>query len=316
MTTLLVFGWYGKGNIGDELMKRALTRLFNARNVDLRFVDHIDLGDLLTSQGIIFGGGSILHDAPDVTPRALDVILKTVPVFYLGVGLESPPHQIHADLLRVARLVIKRSDVGHGEFAYDLVYSLPFIDDPQPRQGIVIVPNIELLPTNQSSNWAQLAWLRYVDEMSQVLDYFDKAGESISFLPMCKNDRQDDAWAISSMVSHMTRRSTKFKTHHIGPRAQEIINLFQRSKCIVTQRYHGIVLAEMAGTSYVSIDHHDKLSQALPRRGQHLSYHGVTKSTIIAAIEKAMLTHFSPFVPDMSMYHLVVGRVIEALNER
>ena len=315
---LLVYGWYGRGNIGDELMKQALICLFEPVGVELRFIDHVTISDLQASQGIIFGGGSILNDAPDITPDALDSLLTaTVPVFYMGVGIDYDPHQTHAELLKVARVIARRTQPDtFGQFVPDLVYSLAHSAGLARADGILIVPNVEVLPTSAMSNWSQLAWLRYVDELSQVLDQLDECHQRIRFLTMCKNACQDDNWATSSIVSHMVRRKTTFEILRPVADINSLVTIFRQARCVVTQRYHGIVLAEMAGVPYVSVDHHDKLGQAVPRNGEHLSYHGVTKTQLVKSIEKAYASSIPPYVPDPSLYHRVVDEIVCVINER
>lgn len=315
---LLVYGWYGRENIGDELMKLALQRLFEPTGIELKFVDHITFADLQTTQGVIFGGGSILNDAPDVTPDALDLLLTTaVPVFYVGVGIDYTPHPTHASLLRIARVIARRTQPdAPGRIIPDLVYSLTHSIGDVSADGILIVPNVEVLPTSAMPNWSQLSWLRYVDELSQVLDHLDEKRYQIKFLTMCKNPRQDDNWVTSAIVSHMVRRRTTFEILQPKADIDSLITIFKQARCIVTQRYHGIVLAEMAGVPYVSIDHHDKLGQAIPRNGEHISYHGVTKSQLVNSIEKAYASSIPPYVPDQSLYHRVVDEIVYVINER
>src|SRR5271166_5036299 len=80
----LVYGFYKTFphvNIGDHLFTHAFTHLFP--DIDFQFTDHITVGMLRDTSIVIFGGGSFLDQAPDISPAALE-ILKTKTILYIS----------------------------------------------------------------------------------------------------------------------------------------------------------------------------------------------------------------------------------------
>ena len=313
MATALVYGWYGRGNAGDELMKHAIAGMLRPRGFELSFVDKIGVPQLLNYDkvegyvdAVIFGGGSILDGDPNVTPEAMEVLLAgKVPVFYVGVGIETQVHPKHQALMSVARLVAARErDIP------DLAFSLPRPDHTpsHPPHGLLVIPNVETVPTWADPHWKHVAWERYKDEFAQALDHLIDGGLEVSFLLMCSNLHMEDAWPASELMARMKRRGTKKHVFKAG--GTEVLVLLQRHAAIVTQRYHGIILAEMAGVPYVSIDHHDKLKHATPSRGLHLPYHGVRKDELIGTIEKSLDTTLSPHLVPRQVYDDLADKIV------
>jgi polysaccharide pyruvyl transferase WcaK-like protein len=294
MTTALVYGWYGRQNAGDELMAQALRSMFEPRGVKLRFVDAFSERDVAAADAVIMGGGCILQDKPIFEPDALELLATNKrPTFYLGVGFETSIHAVHKQLMRVARVIITRSPSAPAEIPNvhgipDLAYALPQVDPTAEGQGLLVIPNVETIPLNSDPHWAHLAWERYRDEFSQFIDdLVNETGALPTFLLMCKNDHQDDRWAAHELISRMKNRTTRINIvqGHSDPIGMQA--LISGFKVVMTQRYHGIVLAQMAGVPHVSVDHHDKLKLAWPRKGVSLAYHSTTKAQLHEAYKLA-----------------------------
>lgn len=323
--TVLVFGWYDRGNCGDELMKAAMKAAFEPQGLTLRFVDRID--DLNGVSGVIFGGGSILLDAPDVTPQAYAILLSgSVPVFYVGVGLETDVHPRHQALLSVARKIVTRSQerpdgwTHETVVSYDIVYSLASQMQKVPaiakRNSVLVVPNIELIPTYDRPHWMHIGWERFKDEMAQVLDELIVREDVMpEFMLMCLNPHQDDAWAMNEIVARMTKRSTQFRVHRVSA-ADDIVSLMCQFRAVITQRFHGIVLAEIAGVPYVSLCHHDKLRYAHPHRGESLEFHGATKKQVLSAVQRSLAAELQPYVPNMDTFNEAVLCIASIVKSR
>ncbi len=312
MATDLIYGWYGRGNAGDELMKLALENMLRPRGLALRFVDKI-YGSLLHDvEAVIFGGGSILYGAPNVTPDALQVLASgSVPVFYVGVGIETEIHPVHQKLMSVARIIAARErDIP------DLVFSLPVPenDSSVEKKGIIVIPNIEVVPVWEDAHWKHVAWEHFKDEFAQAIDVLLDKGVKVSYLLMCNNDQMKDAWATSELIARMKRRN-KPRDIYAGV-GTEIVPLMQSHHAVVTQRYHGIILAEAAGVPYVSIDHHDKLKNAQPSRGMHLSYYGMTKASLISSIESAINSTLKPHLVSRQVYDDLARKIVEIVGQK
>jgi len=106
-------------------------------------------------------------------------------------------------------------------------------------------------------------------------------------LLMCKNERQDDRWAAHELIARMKNRSTHFDIVQAHADALGMTSFISRFAVVLTQRYHGIVLSQMAGTPHISVDHHDKLKTAWPQRGVNVSFYGASKASLLAAYSAA-----------------------------
>lgn len=322
---LLVYGWYGRHNVGDQLMALALRRMFEPLGCTLRFVPRLTVSDVEASGGVVFGGGSILFDAPDADEGAIAALLRRDrPAFYLGVGAETGIHEVHRSLLSVARVVTVRSleslqGIKGARLVPDLVYSLPV--GPvrfEGNGGLLVVPNVEVVPTHSSPHWAHVGWERFKDELAQALDVLiERHSMWPSFLLMCRNDRMDDAWPAQEIVARMENRSPGFDM--IRPELDDVAGVLEATSqytCVLTQRYHGIVLAQMAGVPHVSVGHHDKLKQAWPDFGSKVTYHGVTKRQLVNAVSYASILQREQAVRDTGSFERIAAEVVEAMKER
>jgi len=308
--TFLVYGWFNKQNVGDELMKQALRVIFEPKSVDLRFVDHISTQQLVGVDAVVFGGGSILYDDPVIDAGVLAALLaREVPTFYVGVGGETAVGRVHQQLLDVAELTFFRElDVP------DLVYALePDLSTlAHPPKGVLFVPNVEVVPTHAEPHWAHVAWEHFKNEVAQCLDQFIDRGVPVSFLLMCNGEQKQDAWPAAELMGRMLRRAPRLWTY--AATDLSITRLMRHFECVVTQRYHGIILSELAGVPYVSIAHHDKLKLAQPHRGQHLAYHAMNKDMLTDALELARTTPIAPHRVPRKVYDDMVDQIISVVT--
>jgi len=82
---IVVYGFYHKNNIGDELFKEAFQQLFHSNN--FTFIDHITISNIKDFDVVFIGGGSFL-DSPLVIEEDALNLLKSKQIFYLGVVVE------------------------------------------------------------------------------------------------------------------------------------------------------------------------------------------------------------------------------------
>lgn len=321
MPNVIVYGWYNRGNMGDELMKRAFSSILEPHGFSVTFVDSIDKGVLSAADVIVFGGGCILHDDPSVDAVALDAMLsKRIPVFYVGIGLETDVSPMHQKLLNVAELIVTRSypasapQVCIPDLAYSLAPELVSGSMPVEKNGVLVITNVEVLPKHSDPHWMHVSWEHFKNEMAQCLDRLVELGVEPTFVGMCKNDRHDDTWPAAELVGRMKFRKTRYSVK-VMTSPEDLVVLMRSSKVVYTQRYHGIVLAEIAGVPYVSIDHHDKLKLAHPSDGQHVGFHSATKDQLLSSFDAAVSSSFPTNVPDRSVYDELVTK-IEGILER
>lgn len=304
-------------------MRVALCRLFS--NHVLNFTNELMVEDVLAHDGVIVGGGSLLAGEPSGEPDAWSLLRSEVrPVFYVGVGLETNIHQTHRDLLTgIARVVATRSTtfpdwVQHITKVNDLVYTLPSCSDSTRnlRGSVLVIPNIEVVPMSDSPHWMHLSWDRCKDELAQFLDCcIEERQLRPSFLLMCRNETMDDAWAASEIIARMKNRSTSFEL--VRPSqidTVELTNYFSEHDFVVTQRFHGIILSQMARVPCIAIDHHDKLKLASPAPSAIIPYHGINKGSLLGAMKTAKFSEREELCGVNESYKRVALEIVSVVN--
>ena len=301
---ILVYGWYGKSNIGDELFIDAFRTLFP--DFQFTFVNSISKKSLEEIDAVFFGGGSFLLARPIITEDALE-ILKGKPIFYLGVGVESEIHPTHLDLIKLARLVAIRSREqvdkirvfnSNVRWIPDLVYALQskVTISPKENRSVLIMPNISVVPHHLDPYWKHASWSHFKSEFAQFLDILVEEGYKLNFLSMCCNDKDNDDWPAGEIIGHMTRRN-KYLLDEQPVGVESVTKLISKYSLVITQRFHGIVLSEIVKTPYIAIHHHDKLKFSYPRNGAFLSYYNSSKQLLIDAFDHTLRMKFSDSLP-------------------
>jgi len=320
---VLVYGWYGRRNAGDELMRLALDQMLRAHRLVPKFVEGINEFDVEASAGVIFGGGSILQDWPSISPNACTMLFgddhwkPLRPVFYLGVGGETDICDFHQAGISIAPVVAFR-ELDTPDLAY---WHASDVDDvcrymALKPEGLLVIPNVEVLPSHNDPHWMHASWEHFKNEFAQLLDRAVENGHRVSFLAMCDADKKKDIWAAHELMGRMSRRD---RYHVYQPSTSEplwVAGLMRAHKVVITQRYHGIILAEMAGVPYVSISHHNKLKLTHPHRGSDVSYFGVQKDPLWDQVDAAMSSHLDPYCPPRSVYDDVIRRIAAVIKER
>ena len=283
LLNLLVYGWYDKNNLGDELFKPSFKKLIKH---NLTFINSFKNIDYSQYDGVIFGGGSILYDEPE----HIDISkLIGKQIFYVGIGAEGQIHFTHKTLLSQANAIFLRSN---DNFEYikkinkntyitnDIVYSLRPGAKFKQQNKVLIIPNISVVPTYNDEHWKHTSYNYFKSQFCQFLDNLVKHYD-IEFLSMCNNDKLDDKWAISNLISNMTLRNN-YKIHTLEPNEFSISDL-SIYKCIITQRFHGKVLADINNVPSLVISHHDKLNI-----DNYISYYECSKHNIENSFNKTL----------------------------
>lgn len=317
ITKVLIYGWYNKGNIGDELFKDAFKQLLP--NCELSFVDKLNANDVINSDVIIFGGGSFLYDPPNIECDLS--ILKSKKILYIGVGIENDINAIHLELMKNALLIATRS---HDQFnrVYainnntllipDIVYALQNSVNKKSyniMSNVLILPNISVVPKWNSPNWQHVSWNYFKSEFSQFLDYLIDSNCKVSFLSMCENDKESDSAAAIELISSMSKRN-KYSIYR--PESfDDMQSILSDYDVIITQRYHGIVLAEMNRIKYIAIHHHDKIKNANPGEGKFIPYYGLNKNYLI---EQFNLAKNMKYVKSMPIESNIFERLKDTIS--
>lgn len=306
-----ILGWIGRGNAGDQLLMTGISLALHRCGAKPIVIS----GRLTKSiandlHGLIIGGGSLLDGPLDVDP---DVDLNSMPIAYISVGLETSIHPDHKKFLTQAYLVIHRTfsksrelvvqaEVGKDgrsieTFRWhalpDIVYTLPAGERQQSNPtwpSILIFPNMELIPSWNDPHWKHVAWDRFKDEFAQALDILVSKGWQITFMSSCHNPKQDDMWASVEILTRMTKRKSEMiSTQYLSHDSMEATSQISNFRVVISQRFHGAILARMANVPCMSIWHHNKLRDHWPAPVASLPYHGFTKDQMLVEFHGKLL---------------------------
>lgn len=285
---VLVVGYYQHSNLGDELFVEAFRYLFP--EIAFVFTDQITQQHLAGIDAIFLGGGSFLGE-PLKTQIPLSDLQK-YPLFYIGVGTETDLHPSHQFLLSLAKLVAIRTNANYERqlginpntiVIPDLVYALPnsFWRVDKTPNSILFLPNINTVPDWKEPHYKHAGWDFFKNEVAQALDVLLEQGWNIDFFPMSAEPRRNDEYAAAEIINRMTIRKPQILQETILPK---VLALFASYQLIITQRYHGAVLADLAYVPSITIHHHDKLKTTF---GAHLPFYGLSKGDLLQKINDA-----------------------------
>lgn len=284
---VVVIGFYHKENLGDQLFIEAFRALFP--HITFKFCDVLTIENIKGASAVFFGGGSFLSSDVNASQECLNLI-RTLPIFYVGVGAETSISASNRILMGLARLIAIRSPVGLDKVKEindnviiipDLVYALtPTIKTKRHTKSVLILPNIYVVPKNTDEHWKHCSWEHFKFEFSQFIDHLVESGYTINFAAMCKNNKENDENAAIEIINCMRYRDSKYIIN-IPQSSQDIFRMLSEYAVIITQRFHGVVLAEMMRIPSVIISHHDKLKSSYLNEGELISYYAASKQTFI-----------------------------------
>lgn len=331
---VLVYGFYGKKNTGDELFKLSFKHLFP--NFQFIFTNYLKKEELEKIDVIILGGGSFLY-APinNNCPTELIKILSTKKVFYIGIGVETDIHPIHQEIMKQAQLIATRTPNAIAKLQFtnslileipDIVYSL--VDKVKPVQpyeiiknSVLVLPNAEILPRWNDIQWKYSSWNYFKSEFSQFLDYLKELGYKTRFIPMCISDNMHDLGASAEIINQMKNRNYNDQIdmeqiYICRDYFEQTMQIISKYEIVISQRYHGAILSHMCQKPCIVLAHHDKLKN--PNNSSiSLSYYELSKQKLINSFNKAKELNILPIKLDrfeslVTKIYSILG--IECLN--
>lgn len=316
--TILVWGWYHKKNLGDDLFMEAFKKMFPHHH--LIFVDKITLSNLKNVDAVFIGGGSFLDSPLNIDDPKAFAYLKQKKIFYLGIGAETEIDDTHHELMSVAELIAIRSPNSLEKVQKindkvmvipDLVYYLnSSISEFKRPKSVLFIPNMTVVPQWNEPHWKHISWEYFRDECAQFFDELLDNNYMVNFLPLCTSHRLDDRNAAVEIINRMLWRTNKLLLEKRND-IKDITNLISQYNVVITQRYHGIILAHMAQVPCISIYHHDKLKN---NSCLEIPYFGISKSHFREQLKKALKTKTSEVLPiDRNIFEELIRKVDDAL---
>lgn len=316
MVNVLIYGFTNKGNTGDELFVEAYKKLFPEYN--LIFTDFFTKARIDNADAIFIGGGSFLFSDLGLTPTTFK-LLKNKKIFYLGVGAETDISMNNQELMKIAQLIAVRSSRNlellrslnpNVIVIPDLAYCLKelAVVSPKIEKSVLVLPNFVLVPQNSDPHWKYASWEYFKSEFSQFLDYIIDDGYSVSFLPMSHNKViNDNAAGVEIHNKMKNRHAIEFLKY--SPDFSDITKIMSSYSLVITQRFHGIVLADLLGIPHINIHHHDKLKYAEPANGGAISYYGITKAQLKETFFTCLEKKQPEIIIDLHTFEAVCAKV-------
>lgn len=289
MKKILVYGYYYKGNLGDNLFIDSFREIFKEYN--FTFTNFLTKKNLEEHDCLWIGGGSLLGNFMDGEKNIDEIIFKK-DIFYIGISAETI-HNQHLQLISKAKLVAMRSEhnfdtikkLNNNTYIIkDLVYC--FYDRYNLKEKInnkiLVIPNIEVVPKQSSEFWKHSSWVYFKSEFCQFLNHLDSMKIEIDFSSFCENSKQSDTAAAHELINFLNIRNYQNIKNFSKSNLQEVIQELQKYDIIYTQRFHGAILSDIAKVPFVSIAHHDKLKNT---QWSVIDYYGIKKSDLLKSFQ-------------------------------
>lgn len=294
MANVLVAGWIGSTNLGDELAFAGLRQLLADRDVRVAAistapaatrrvhgvgaVDHTDVTGLVQAirraDAMVFGGGGIVQDvtSPLNLPYHLSrvVTARTVRTPFAGVGLGiggvgttigrfQVRHALRGAVAitvrdEASRDLLARIGAPDADVASDLAFALP-----PPEGGTDDGPLVvSLRPWTTSRSLRPAASRGDTTEASYVRALgraLDRAAQDLDVPVRFVALQHDRDDAFHRRVAATMRAPVTFAV----PGLHELLEAFADARAVVSMRYHGGVAAVLAGRPVVLVSYADKV---------------------------------------------------------
>jgi hypothetical protein len=184
----------------------------------------------------------------------------------------------------------------------DLVYSLNYNGKTKKSNAIAFLPNLNIVPTYLDPHWKHISWDFFKNEIAQTFDKLINDGYNINFIPMSYGHYNDNHAGIEILNRMTLGKEIKI----LKSNSNNIFNLLNKHKLIISQRYHGIILANILKIPSISIYHHDKLK--IDNHPQ-INYFGANKNTLENKIDYLFKNKFEMMGIDNDIYSNLISRV-------
>ncbi len=303
---ILVFGWYGHGNVGDESFKDGFLKVW--KNRDFTFIDRVT-DDVLSTQAqydlCIIGGGDIINEKninqlKQITCKKIAMSV-TITANSLFKDIEILDYIYVRDLMSLK--VLQDYGFKNCEYIPDIALCLKGDKDKgkvlieelfkksgsnQRKKVYTIVINAHLQGNSQTSHKNKNMFNKYVDDTVEVLDSTDA---SFLFLPYSTSlpwdDRVTNAW-VNSHCKLYKKNCVIYDKLSV----KDTLDIIAASDMIITSRFHGLIYGITHNIPTVTISFHDKTAGFANTIGQKfLDYWMFCTTSFREHIKTAKMSH-------------------------
>lgn len=266
---ILILGWYGHQNLGDENYKTTIPQFFGQAH-EYRFLDLLTGDDVNWCDIIVVGGGCVLKE---YYINQLGPITK--PIYGLSVSVEGNAYggfkRFEHVWARDNHTVNILKNLGISvSFLPDLAYLLL----PDPAKGLDWMKKVFAAENRHLYEKKVVAVINgyvmrgghddppreafnFIDFSYKVSKLADETNASFIFLPFGTDggcdDRTSNAW-IASKCKWWKKTYIEFGR----PGVQETLDIIAASDAMISMRLHSSIFAHSAGVPLMDIVHHSK----------------------------------------------------------
>lgn len=263
LKSVLVYGWYGHGNLGDESFRQSIEDLWP--DSSFVFWDSLDQWKQINADfdAVMIGGGSFLDQ------RCPHLSKITLPIAYVGVGVGQSIHPDNLAGLKRAKAIVLRDEASAarlpenvtGTVAADLFMARrrQGVCFSKKNQRVTVLLSEHFAPRGVVPEWFANSWAHHVRELAQVCDELVESGHEVEFLPMCGEPEWDDSRAAAMVISRMVHARDCLWYHRGNVNELEMLKAIEGSSLVITQRLHGAIFSTALGCPFVAICGHDKM---------------------------------------------------------
>ncbi|BDX08255.1 polysaccharide pyruvyl transferase family protein [Planctobacterium marinum] len=336
-------GYYGMQNCGDDAL--LLATHFGARKHlqcnkiavssmrDIKLCDDLQIAKTLrktqnwrgqnrviqyrhalASKRVIFGGGSVFHNATDINQkRHLIKLAGQKRSQALGVSLgpfkDTQAEQACAKFLREVGFVAVRDQQSYDiakaitpdcnvKLSFDLAVSLckhpQFKVNQGPRQGILF--NVCPVAKDAFGNTDPFEEEQRARDLSQVIEaLWRRTGERITLINFNGHAQLGDG-QLTKLICEQLRGRVPVSTIPYNSNPLKVMQVISHFKVMVSMRLHGNVFAYMSKTPSIALNYHPKCEQWCEQIGlpqaMRFDINQFSKRGLFNAIEQGLETGF------------------------
>lgn len=282
---VLVLGWYGKGNLGDEAFRASFPVLWPA--CDFTFADRVPPNVNDSYDAVMVGGGSFMDSAiPGITNVA-------IPMAFVGIGVGGDMNGEMRLALARAKVAVLRDQASLANLPFEdfrnkalVAADLVYARDAWPKwtgeadKLVTILLSEHFAPRGPGCpEWVAASWRWFCRELAQVCDKLVVGGYRVEFSPMSAEPSWDDRRASAHVVSSMERAHKGTIIQHVDEGL--LFERIARSSLVISQRLHGVIFSQAIGAPCLAIAGHDKV-RGFCRDAEvpHIDYFAMSAATI------------------------------------